>query len=179
MDDSTYIGLKARPRERVDIRIGTERRRRWGRDEKLRIVRESLEPNAVVSDVARRNEIASSLIYVWRRQTLAGLVEGFHQVRVVPEARQLNNVPEARQLNNVPESRQLDNVPDAPRSLPAIECETAYSEAPMLPEPSRAAIEVTLPNGTVVRVFSDARRQHDGAADAKALRAVLGALVDR
>jgi len=162
MDDSTYIGLKTRPRERVDIHIGTERRRRWGREEKLRIVRESLAPNAVVSDVARRNEIASSLIYVWRRQALAGLMEGFHQVRVVPEA---------RQLNNVPGSRQLDNGPEAPRSLPAIECETAHSEAQTPPEPSRAAIEVTLPNGTVVRV--------DGAADAKALRTVLGALVDR
>ena len=170
MDDSTYIGLKARPRERVDIRIGTERRRRWGREEKLRIVRESLEPNAVVSDVARRNEIATSLIYVWRRQALAGLMEGFHQVRVVPEA---------RQLNNVPEQRHLDNLPEAARSLPAIECETAHSEALTLPEPSRAAIEVTLPNGTVVRVFSDARLRHDGAADANALRTVLGALVDR
>ena len=151
MDDSTYIGLKARPRERVDIRIGTERRRRWGREEKLRIVRESLAPNGVVSDVARRNEIASSLIYVWRRQALAGLMEGFQQLRVVPE------------------SSQLGNVPEAPLPLPAIECETAHSVAP--PEPSRPAIEVTPPNGTVVRV--------DGAADAKALRAVLGALVDR
>ena len=150
MDDSTYIGLKARPRERVDIRIGTERRRRWGREEKLRIVRESLEPNAVVSDVARRNEIVSSLIYVWRRQALSGLLEGFHQVRVVSEA------------------PQLDTVLEAPRPA-AIECETTHSAAPA--EPSRSAIEVTLPNGTVVRV--------DGAADARALRAVLGALVDR
>ena len=153
MDNSTYIGLKARPRERVDIRIGTERRRQWGREEKLRIVRESLVPNAVVSDVARRNEVASSLIYVWRRQALAGLLEGFHQVRIVPE------------------SSQLDNVAEAPRSLPAIKCETVHSAAQAPPEPARAAIEVTLPNGTVVRV--------DGAADAKALRAVLGALVDR
>ena len=159
MDDSTYIGLKARPRERVDIRIGTERRRRWGREEKLRIVRESLAPNAVVSDVARRNEIASSLIYVWRRQALAGLIEGFHQVRVVPEARQLGNVPEPAQFDHVPEA------------LPAIECKTAQSAETAPPEPSRAAIEVTLPNGTVVRV--------DGAADAKSLRTVLGALVDR
>ena len=158
MDDNTYMGLKARPRERVDIRIGTERRRRWGREEKLRIVRESLEPNAIVSDVARRNEIASSLIYVWRRQALAGLMEGFHQVRVVPEARQLDNVPEA---------------------LPAIECETAQSAETAPPEPMRPAIEVTLPNGTVVRAFLDARCRHDGAADAKALRAVFGALVDR
>ena len=80
-------------------------------------------------------------------------MEGFHQVRIVPE------------------SSQLDNGPDAPRPLPAIECETAHSVAQAPPEPSRAAIEVTLPNGTVVRV--------DGAADAKALRTVLGALVDR
>ncbi len=167
MDDNTYMGLKARPRERVDIRIGTERRRRWGREEKLRIVRESLAPNAVVSDVARRNEIASSLIYVWRRQALAGLMEGFHQVRVVPEARGLNNVPEARQLDSVPEA------------LPAIECETAQSADATPPEPTRPAIEVTLPNGTVVRAFLDARCRHDGAADAKAVRVVLGALVDR
>ena len=61
--------------------------------------------------------------------------------------------------------------PEAPRSLPAIEGETAHWEAPTLPEPSHAAIEVTSPNGTVDRV--------DGVADAKALRAVLGALVDR
>lgn len=162
MDDSTDIDFRARPRERVDIRIGTERRRRWGREEKLRIVRESLEPNAMVSVVARRNEIAPSLIYVWRRQALAGLIEGFHQVRVVPEARQLETMPEARELNKVPE-------PQPP--LPAIECTGRPSAEAAPPEPSRAAIEVTLPNGTVVRV--------DGAADAKALRAVLGALVER
>jgi len=162
MGDSTFIDVKARPRERVDIRVGTERRRRWSREEKLHIVRESLEPNAVISDVARRNEIAPSLIYVWRRQALAGLIEGFHQVRVVPEVRQLNNVPEVR---------QLESGPEAPQPLSAIECNgtKAVEVAPV--EPSRAAIEVTLPNGTVVRV--------DGAADAKALRAVLGALVER
>lgn len=68
----------------------------------------------------------------------------------------------------MPEARQLDNVAEA---LPAIECETAQSADATPPEPMRPAIEVTLPNGTVVRV--------DGAADAKALRAVFGALVDR
>jgi len=116
----------------------------------------------VISDVARRNEIAPSLIYVWRRQALAGLIEGFHQVRVVPEARQLNNVPEARQLENGQES---------PQQLAAIECEGMRSAEVAPVEPTRAAIEVTLPNGTVVRV--------DGAADAKTLRVVLGVLVER
>jgi len=116
----------------------------------------------VISDVARRNEIAPSLIYVWRRQALAGLIEGFHQVRVVPEA---------RQLNNVPEERQLGSGQGTPQPLPAIKCNGTNAAEAAPAEPSRAAIEVTLPNGTVVRV--------DGAADAKALRTVLGALVER
>ena len=153
MDNSTFDDLKARPRERVDIRVGMERRRRWSREEKLRIVRESLEPNAVISDVARRNEIAPSLIYVWRRQALAGLIEGFHQVRIVPE------------------ERQLGSGQGTPQPLPAIECNGTNAAEAAPAEPSRAAIEVTFPNGTVVRV--------DGAADAKALRTVLGALVEQ
>jgi len=53
MDDSAYIGGKPRPRERVDIRAGVERRRQWPREGKPRIVRESLEANVVVSEVAR------------------------------------------------------------------------------------------------------------------------------
>jgi transposase-like protein len=38
-----------RVNERVDIRAGVERRPRWGHEDKLRIVRKSLAPNAVVS----------------------------------------------------------------------------------------------------------------------------------
>jgi transposase-like protein len=69
----------------VDIRVGVERRRRWGHEDKLRIVRESLTPNAVVSGLARRYEISTSLLYTWRKQALAGLLEGFNPVRIVPE----------------------------------------------------------------------------------------------
>ena len=60
MHDGTFGTFKASRRERVDIRVGVERRRRWSREEKLRIVRESLEPNAVVTDVAQRNEVSAS-----------------------------------------------------------------------------------------------------------------------
>src|SRR5262250_956660 len=63
--------------ELVDIRVGVERRRRWGREDKLRIVRESLAPNAVVTELARRYEISTGLLYTWRKQALAGLLEGF------------------------------------------------------------------------------------------------------
>src|ERR1700758_3203114 len=48
--------------------LGIERRRRWGKDEKARIVEETLMPDAVVSEVARRHGVAQSLLFTWRRQ---------------------------------------------------------------------------------------------------------------
>ena len=54
MDDSPPDRPKPCVNERIDIRVGVERRRRWRREDKLRIVRESLAPNAVVTELARR-----------------------------------------------------------------------------------------------------------------------------
>ena len=47
--------------------LGVERRRRWSKDEKARIVEETLAPGAVVSEVARRRGVAQSLLFTWRR----------------------------------------------------------------------------------------------------------------
>src|SRR5580692_11435638 len=51
--------------------LGVERRRRWSRDEKARIVEETLMPGAVVCEVARRHGVAQSLLFTWRRQARA------------------------------------------------------------------------------------------------------------
>jgi transposase len=51
--------------------LGVERRRRWSKDEKARIVEETLIPGAVVCEVARRHGVAQSLIFTWRRQARA------------------------------------------------------------------------------------------------------------
>ena len=48
--------------------LGIERRRRWSKDEKARIVEETLIPGAVVSEVARRHDVAQSLLFTWRRR---------------------------------------------------------------------------------------------------------------
>jgi len=48
--------------------LGVERRRRWSKDEKSRIVEEMLMPGAVVCEVARRHGVAQSLLFTWRRQ---------------------------------------------------------------------------------------------------------------
>src|SRR5262245_43628636 len=86
MDDSVSDRSKRSVNERIDIRVGVERRRRWGREDKLRIVRESLAPNVVVTEVARRHEISTGLLYSWRKQALSGLLGGFMPVRIVANA---------------------------------------------------------------------------------------------
>lgn len=53
---------------RVEVLDGLERRRRWSHDDKARIVEETLVPGAKVTDVARRNGVAASVVFSWRRQ---------------------------------------------------------------------------------------------------------------
>jgi len=57
---------------KVSILSGPERRRRWSRIEKLRIVEESQAPSASVVDVARRHDVHPNLLTVWRRQARTG-----------------------------------------------------------------------------------------------------------
>jgi transposase len=99
MDDSAPDGSKRRINERIDIRVGVERRRRWGREDKLRIVRESLAANAVVTEVARRHEIGTGLLYTWRKQALAGLLGSFLPVRIVANAEE-STLPAIEEAND-------------------------------------------------------------------------------
>jgi transposase-like protein len=47
---------------RVEVLGGLEQRRRWSPDDKARIVEETLAPGAKVTEVARRNGVAASLV---------------------------------------------------------------------------------------------------------------------
>jgi transposase len=61
---------------RVEVLGGLERRRRWSQDDKARIVEETWAPGTKVTEVARRNGVAASLVFTWRRQArTAGQVE--------------------------------------------------------------------------------------------------------
>jgi transposase len=52
----------------VEVITSVERRRRWSRAEKERIVAAALEPGAIASEVARAAGIHSSQLFRWRRQ---------------------------------------------------------------------------------------------------------------
>ena len=69
----------------VEIITSVERRRRWSRDEKLRIVAETAAPDRTVSQVARAHGIAPGQLFTWRRQLLAAvLAEGGGESGFVP-----------------------------------------------------------------------------------------------
>jgi len=68
----------------VEIISGKERRRRWGLEEKLRIVVESQEPGSSVRAVAARNDVYPSLLYNWRRQMREGRLAARLPARFVP-----------------------------------------------------------------------------------------------
>ena len=54
---------------RIEVITGRRRRRRWAR-----IVAESFEEGANISEVARRNGVSRGLLTVWRRQVAAAVV---------------------------------------------------------------------------------------------------------
>ncbi len=51
----------------VTILAAPERRRRWSDEQRERILAEAFQSGARVCDVARRHDVARSLIYQWRR----------------------------------------------------------------------------------------------------------------
>jgi transposase len=72
----------------VEVITSVERRRRWSREEKLRIVAESAQPGRTTSQVARDHGIAPGQLFIWRRQLLSeaiasGVVgDGFAAVEI-------------------------------------------------------------------------------------------------
>ena len=79
---------------RVEVLTGPGRRRRWSDEVKARIVAETLEPGAVVADVARRWQVCSQQVFTWRRAMLrAPAALAF--VPIVPEVSPPTAAPSA------------------------------------------------------------------------------------
>lgn len=72
----------------VEVITSVQRRRRWSRAEKERIVAAAMEPGAVASEVARAAGIHTSQLFRWRQQLCerAQIPAVFNSVAVTPEA---------------------------------------------------------------------------------------------
>lgn len=73
----TNVGGRA---ERLDVIVTPGGKRRWTSEAKARIIAESLEPGANVSEVARRHGLFPQQLYAWRR----GWQERAEAMRFVP-----------------------------------------------------------------------------------------------
>jgi transposase len=70
----------------VEVITSVQRRRRWSRAEKERIVAAAMEPGAVASDVARAAGIHTSQLFRWRQELcLPAPPPAFSTVAVLPE----------------------------------------------------------------------------------------------
>lgn len=72
---------------RVEVITSVERRRRWSREEKERLVAASLEPGVSVSEVARSAGIHVSQLFRWRKDLCDRVDAGSSQlvpVEIVP-----------------------------------------------------------------------------------------------
>ena len=115
----------------MEIITGVERRRRWRLEEKLRIVAETEQPGAGIAEIARRYEISRGLLWNWRSQVRRGVLK--------PEP-----PPVFLPVQTISDSATAD---DAKHVLPSA---TAGAE-----QMSGGKIEITLPDGTSVKVGHD------------------------
>ncbi len=85
----SYDGCKRGPGKgsdpAVEVHVRAVRRRNWPLEDRLRIVRETLEPGVVVQTVADRHGVSTGQLYTWHKQMLATAMAGFAPVEVVPD----------------------------------------------------------------------------------------------
>jgi transposase len=68
LDGRLGVRDEASAYRRVEVITGRRLRRRWSDEEKARIVAESADPDANISEVARRHGVNRGLLTAWRRQ---------------------------------------------------------------------------------------------------------------
>jgi Transposase len=116
----------------MEIITGVERRRRWTLEEKLRIVAETEQSGGGIAEIARRYEISRGLLWNWRSQVRRGALRPepppvFLPVRTISEPANGNGTKHV--------GASSGNAPDL-----------AVSDG---------KIEITLPDGTSVKVGHD------------------------
>lgn len=145
---STHTTARTSTRsEVVEVVTRGERRRIWSDEQKRLIVLEAMQPEALVTEVARRWGVGTGLIYTWRRQLRQG------ELGAVP-------VPAPTFAQVTVESPPVIAEPEPAAPVPEAPAEAGGSDA--------GVIEVALPCGATVRVG-----RH---VDEAALRRVLSAV---
>ena len=130
----------------MEIITGVERRRRWRAEDKRRIVAEVQAPGAVFAAVARRHDVSRGQLWNWCRLARQGAFsDGSGEAAFIPMQVMPESAP-AQSGGDVAGAGRLA----PPRNMPPLGC-----------------IEITLPNGAVIRA--------DNQIDVGMLRAAITA----
>ncbi|MBV1703143.1 MAG: transposase [Hyphomicrobiales bacterium] len=151
--------------------LGFERRRRWSEERKREIVRASFAPGALVKDVARRHDVAISLVFAWRRAARqAALKDGAPfgsglggtggRTKATVSFLPIHIPAEDAGVLTSPESN--------PSSAPASCADPAIALTPTPLSRLPGWMEITLSHGRTIKV--------DASVDADALRRIVDAL---
>ena len=109
---------------RIEVITGQRRRRRWTAQEKARIVAESFEEGANISEVARRNGVVRGLLTVWRHKLAAAAgvnARGFVPVRIASGGSPATTGEPGRGAPAYTGLREMASPPDKLRGLIEIE----------------------------------------------------------
>lgn len=120
---------KAGVYRRLEVLTGPGRRRKWSDDDKAKVVAETLEPGAVVAEVARRWQICPQQVFTWRREMRTGV------------GAPLGFVP------NIAEVAAAVSEPVAPSAcpLPSVEVELAGAVVRIAPDTDAELLTMVLP----------------------------------
>lgn len=88
--------------EVMEVLTGPERRRRWSVEEKLAMVRESLEPGKTVSMVARQHGVNPNQVFHWRKLYQDGSLSAVSAgEEVVPASELADALKQIRELQRM------------------------------------------------------------------------------
>ena len=136
-----------------DVVTGGGRRRRWSSADKARIVRESLKPGAVVSEVAQRHGLTRWQLYDWRRK-----------VRTATDG---SAVPDDKARSSRP--KRNGSMSKAVEALPAF--------APVVMATPAIPLQLTAPEASLVEIaIGGVSVRVRGVVDVEGLVAVLNAI---
>jgi transposase len=161
---------------RIELITGTGRRRRWSRDDKARIVEESLKPGATVSEVARRNGLSPQQLFAWRRAAHALFNAGADATR----ADRAEHFSAPRQRRTGRQARLSGSGDETPAFAPVVIAahqglprSASKAPAPSSPPPSQPPLAGS---GTVEIEVGDAVVRIVGQVETSVLVAVLRAV---
>ena len=148
---------------RIELITGTGRRRQWSTADRSRILLESLEPGANVSEVARRNGLSPQQLFGWRREARALMVDDAGKPgNATPSPDQAT--PARRSKKAKASERARSSADGVPHFAPIM-----IAAPTAVPPPSDRT-----PCGVIEIAIGEAIIRVRGLVDAGALAAVLG-----